>query len=282
MRQQSQSIIKKESIIMANIEFFKQQSKNLLKDYNSRIFNEKEGFYEYNPRYFHDIEFLIDVFNIDENNSFTLMNAQHIVSRLSGFYKWNELIKASEPKLEIGRLLLTNREIYPQRKNFFTNMVESLIVEDWKSYETQYLAGCNDNAKLEEFKKVFLGQGVSQKERNPKITLDFCDDLNAQDMLKKIMKEKNLSPEKAILSSISQKNCVSILSTGWAHIAVSLWGHANPYAEREKLDNPIIEIKLSKDKSYLLDVVMEKEKASFYEAILYFMIFTLESLGYHI
>ncbi len=101
-------------------------------------------------------------------------------------------------------------------------------------------------------------------------------------MLKKIMKAKNLSPEKAVLSAITQKNCVRILSTGWASIAVSLWGHDDPYAEREKLENPVIEIKLSKDKAHLLEVVMEKENVSFGQAILYFMIFTLESLGYHI
>ncbi len=140
---------------MANVEFFKQQSKNLFKDYNSRVFNEEEGFYEYDPRYFPDIEFIIDTFDIDEDNSFTLMNAQHIVARLSGFYKWNELIKASEPILEIGRLLLTNREAYQQKQGFFTNMVESLIVDDWKSYESQNLEGFDDDTKLEVLKKSF-------------------------------------------------------------------------------------------------------------------------------
>ena len=95
---------------MANVDFFKQQAKNLLKDYNSRVFNDEVGFYEYSPRFFRDIDFIVDIFGVNEDGSFTLMNAQHIVARLSGFYKWNELIKASEPILEIGRLLLTNRE----------------------------------------------------------------------------------------------------------------------------------------------------------------------------
>ncbi len=267
---------------MSNVEFFKQQSKNLLKDYSSRVFNEEEGYYEYNPRYFRDIDFIIDAFNISEDDSFTLMNAQHIVARLSGFYKWNELIKASEPILEIGKLLLTNREAYQEKQGIFTNMVKSLIVEDWKSYESQYLEGFDDDAKLEIFKKVFLNQEASPKKKSPKVALDFSDNIDAQDMLKKIMKAKNLSPEKAVLASITQKNCVRILSTGWASIAVSLWGHDDPYAERERLENPVTEVKLSKDKAYLLNVVMEKEGVSFNEAILYFMIFTLESLGYHI
>ena len=95
---------------MATIEFFKQQSKNFIKDYKTRAFNEAEGFYEYSPRYFQDIDELLYNFGFKDDETFTLMNAQHIIARLSGFYKWNELIQASEAALEIGKLLLTNRE----------------------------------------------------------------------------------------------------------------------------------------------------------------------------
>ena len=267
---------------MVTVEFFKQQAKNLLKDYNSRVFNEEEGGYEYTPRFFHDLGFIVGAFGVNEDGSFTLMNAQHIVARLSGFYKWNELIKASKPILEIGKLLLMNREVYQQKRGIFTNVVESLIVEDWKSYESQCLMGFDNEAKLEVFKEVFIGQNVPSKRKAPKISIDFSDDTNAQDMLKQIMKSKNLTAEKAILSSITQKNCVTILSTGWAGIAVSLWGHAEPDREFEQLDNPIVEIKLSKDKTRLLEIVMEKENVALEDAILYFLIFALESLGYHI
>ena len=112
--------------------------------------------------------------------------------------------------------------------------------------------------------------------------VDFRYNIDAQDMLTKIMKATNLSPEKALLSTITQKNFERIFSTDWAGIAVSLWGHDNPEAERESLDNPTIEFQLSKDQARLLQTVMEKERIPFREAILYFMIFTMESLGYHI
>ena len=267
---------------MANIEFFKQQSKNFMKDYKTRVFNEAEGFYEYSPRYFKDIDELLYTFGFKDDEVFTLMNAQHIIARLSGFYKWNELIRVSEAALEIGRLLLTHRESYQQNQGIFTNMVESLIVADWQAYESQYLQGFDDESKLEVFKNVFIEQDASPKRKAPKIRIDFSDDINAQDMLKQIMKSKNLTADKAILSSITQNNCLTILSTGWAGIAVSLWGHDDPDREFEQLDNPIVEIKLSKDKIRLLDIVMDKEKVSLEDAILYFMIFTLKSLGYHI
>ena len=267
---------------MATIEFFKQQSKNFMKDYKTRAFNEAECFYEYSPRYFQDIDELLYIFGFKDDEAFTLMNAQHIIARLSGFYKWNELIQASEAALEIGKLLLTNREAYQQKQGFFTDIVESLIVADWKEYESQHLQDFDDEAKLEVFKMVILEEGASQKSKAPVITVDFTEETDAQDMLSKIMKKKNLTPDKALLSTITQKNCVTILATGWAGMAVSLWGHADPDGEREKLEDPIVKIKLSKDKERLISIVMEKENVSFGEALLYFMIFTLESLGYHI
>ena len=257
---------------MATIEFFKQQSKNFMKDYKTRAFNEAEGFYEYSPRHFQDIDELLDDFGFYNDDRFTLMNAQHIIAQLSGFLKWNDLIHASEASLEIGKFLLTNRN-HPDWIN---------IVDDWKMYEYQNLQNFEDDAKLEVFKMVFLGQGLPIRKKTLFTNVDFTEETDAQDMLSKIMKKKNLTPDKALLSTITQKNCVTILATEWAGMAVSLWGHADPDGEREKLEDPIVKIKLSKDKERLISIVMEKENVSFGEALLYFMIFTLESLGYHI
>lgn len=136
--------VKKETIIIMNKDFFKQQSKKLLKDYQTRVFNETEELYEYTPRYFPDIDSIILDFDIDEEGQFTLMKAQHIIALLSGFNKWNELINASEPLLELGKLLLTNREGY--------------LLEEWKFYENQNLQNFSDERKLEVFKLVFLNK----------------------------------------------------------------------------------------------------------------------------
>ncbi len=264
---------------MTNLDFFKQQADFFLKDYQSRTFNDNDEIYEYHPRFFQDIDSIIIEFDIDEEKEFTLMNAQHIIANLAGFYKWTELIKASEPILEIGKLLLINRRSSIQN-GFFD------IVSDWKSYEAENLKGFSDEDKLEVFKKVFMEEPNSKKNRNaPKIVLNFSNDENAQDMLQKIMKDKGLSAEKAILSCITQKNCISVLTSGWAEIALSLWGHSDwgdPTVKKEKLENPIIEIKLSKDKEYLISSIMETINVSLKKAILYCMLFTLESLGYHI
>ena len=167
---------------MATIEFFKQQAKNLLKDYNTRVFNEAEGFYEYTPRFFHDIDDLVITFDIKEDGSFTLMNAQHIVSRLAGFYKWNELIKASEERLELGKLLIENRISYQEKSGIITNMVDSLIVDAWRKIEENFDENWDDEARLEAFKVVFLKE-ERKIPSNPKIILDFSEDFIAQDMI---------------------------------------------------------------------------------------------------
>lgn len=211
------------------------------------------------------------------------MNAQHIIARLAGFYKWTDLIKATDPALELGKLLFENRLSYLEKAPIITND-ESMIVEDWKFFLAENdLQNCDDETKLDIFKNYFLQRDKIIKEsKKEKTILDFTNNANAQDMLVKIMKEKNINSEKAVLSSITQKIFIRIIETGWGQIALPIWGHDNPYREWEKLDDPVVNFKLSKDKEHLVSIVMEKENVSFETAILYFMLFTLESLGYHI
>ena len=161
---------------------------------------------------------------------------------------------------------------------------ESMIVEDWKFFLAENnLQNCDDETKLDIFKNHFLKQDeIMKKIKKEKNILNFTNNAKAQDMLVKIMKEKNVNAEKAILSSITQKIFIRIIETGWGQIALPIWGHDNPYREWERLDDPVVKFKLSKDKEHLVSIVMEKENVSFETAILYFMLFTLESLGYHI
>ena len=267
---------------MDKIDFFKLQSKNLLKDYNSRVYNEVEGYYTYSPRFFNDIESIVDIFNIDKKRDFSLMNAQHVIAKLSGFNKWTDLLKASEEALAIGKLLLTSREEYQKSQGLLTKVGNSLIVHNWKIYEKELLSGFDDLAKLIILKEEFLNGEFWFKNETSNEIVDFSDDINAQDMVAKIMKSKNLSPSQAVSSSITQSNWIRIINTGWADIAVAHWGHGDIVDTREKLQNPVIEIKLSKDKCYLIRTLMKKQEISFTTAISYFMIFKLQSLGYHI
>ena len=68
----------------------------------------------------------------------------------------------------------------------------------------------------------------------------------------------------------------------WESIAFDLWGHDNPEREWDKLDNPIIEVDLDKLSTRLVEDIMEKEDVSAELAVCYFLIFTMDYLGYHI
>ena len=73
---------------MTNLEFFSTQSKNLLNDYNTRAFNENTGTYDFSPRFFHDIKRIVNIFKVSEHDPFSLIGAQHIISKLAGLGKY--------------------------------------------------------------------------------------------------------------------------------------------------------------------------------------------------
>ena len=151
---------------MKHCDYFKLQAKNLLRDYKTQFWNKKEGVFEYEPRFFDDIDEIVMNFNLDEKKPFGLMNSQHLIAKLAGFEKWGELIAASESSQEIGKLLLDNRQ---NNDGFMTNLVPSIIVEDWKAYLCEFLKQNNlksidDKVKLAIFKQDFLGEGEIEEE----------------------------------------------------------------------------------------------------------------------
>ncbi|MGC4100885.1 hypothetical protein [Ferruginibacter sp.] len=137
---------------MTHTEFFKLQAKNLFRDFQTKKKSPDAaiGDYEYDPKYF-DIEGVILYFDIDEEN-FSLMNAQHIIADMVGFNKWTELIKASEPELELAKLLFDNQD--------------SVSLDDWKMYiismERENNTTLHPETKLEIFQQVFLDGGYER------------------------------------------------------------------------------------------------------------------------
>lgn len=92
---------------MNTIDYFKLQAKNLHKDFKTKtsvVDKTTTAFlYEYTPKYF-DVEMVISDFGIDEDN-FSLMNAQHVIAKMTNFDKWALLLKASPSELELTQLL---------------------------------------------------------------------------------------------------------------------------------------------------------------------------------
>ncbi|HCC34132.1 MAG TPA: hypothetical protein DEQ02_00235 [Ruminococcaceae bacterium] len=114
------------------------------------------------------------------------------------------------------------------------------------------------------------------------IKLNFTNNLAAQDMIRIVMKEKDLAEKEAIEYSINRDIYQKILEEGYASIALDIWGHDNPEREWSVLDKPIFELSLDKLKERLVEDIAEKEDVDTETAICYFLIFTMDFLGYHI
>ncbi|WP_202108000.1 hypothetical protein [Succinivibrio dextrinosolvens] len=98
---------------MASIEYFKRQAKLLLKDYNSskeHNFDQKSVFYE-EPQEHFDIKNVFLKANKTIGESLSLMNAQHLIAKLSDFKKWEDLLHTSDAQREIGALKLNAYKI---------------------------------------------------------------------------------------------------------------------------------------------------------------------------
>jgi len=142
---------------MTPIEYLKLQAKNLHKDFKTQTsFFDPElerNRYKYEPNYF-KIEDLVSDLKINED-SFKLMNAQHIIAKLCGFTKWVDIRKACPSRMELAMFLFDN--------------MDRVSVRDWEEYlfdvEAESRSIFDEEFKLQIFKEVLL-------EREPEVSYD--------------------------------------------------------------------------------------------------------------
>lgn len=105
----------------------------------------------------------------------------------------------------------------------------------------------------------------------------------AQDMIKLIEKEKGLSTSAAIDFAVNSRTFHQIVNTGFGPIALPIWGHGESKQRKWlTLDNPHIDIDLDEKKLQLINEVAAMEKTNPETAVSYFLLFTMDALGYHI
>lgn len=114
------------------------------------------------------------------------------------------------------------------------------------------------------------------------LRLDFTDDLIAQDMIGIVMRKKGLTEEEAVVASINQAMYRNVITKKYVSIAFNLWGHAEFDREWYTLENPVVEVGLDGEKLKLVTDVAERENVDMQRAVCYFLVFMMESLGYHI
>ena len=142
------------------IQYFRHQSKNLLKDYKTRKFAKKWNRYVYQPNFF-DIKRVFEDFEYDDKKSdftFTLQNAQHVIARLAGFDNWKDLKQAKPNVLELAYLLFDN-----------AHKISNTEWNDWYIPEVEKM---NDmmldiDMKIDIFKQVFLESDEHRSEDEP-------------------------------------------------------------------------------------------------------------------
>lgn len=93
---------------MKNIDYFKLQAKNLLKDYQTRYLSEDGDIYEYEPKFFDIVGIFLEygIMDDDKNFEFKLGNAQHLIAQMAGFNGWKDLITSTEAEQSKARKLL--------------------------------------------------------------------------------------------------------------------------------------------------------------------------------
>ncbi len=131
---------------MSNLDYFKKQAKNFLKDWKTYLnSNESSDYHPYKWKFF-DIPDLFLYFELDEKDEqdICLSRAQHYIAKIVGFKNWQELKNANDDELELAKFLLHK----------FKN---SIYIEDWEHTIT-FVAGIKDldaKTKLEYAKQYY-------------------------------------------------------------------------------------------------------------------------------
>ncbi len=123
---------------------------------------------------------------------------------------------------------------------------------------------------------------ITREEKQLIMKLNFESHPEAQDMIKIIEKDKGLSAPDAIKFCINQDIYNEILKAGWASIALPLWGHDDPYRKWSRMDTPYVEVEIEESKQKLVNDIAKKEDVDIETAICYFLLFTMDAMGYHI
>ena len=97
---------------MNNISYLKLQAKNLFHDIKLDFMQDDEN-YIFNPKFF-DVNAIVTDFDIDCDD-FSLMKAQHVIAKMTGFASWDELIKASDEILEQRKNILETYKIIREK-----------------------------------------------------------------------------------------------------------------------------------------------------------------------
>lgn len=132
--------------IMSNLDFFHNQAKNFLKDWKTQKQTvESDGYISYHYDWkFYDVGDLFFYYEFDDKDEqdIKLARAQHLIAKMVGFKKWDDLIHASETELQLAELLLrrfkTAQDVQDWEETLNFTGIEQYGVEAVLDYARQY------------------------------------------------------------------------------------------------------------------------------------------------
>ncbi len=131
---------------MSNLEFFKNEAKKFLKDWQTQTKTvESDGYISYHYDWkFYDVGDLFFYYELDDKDEqdIKLARAQHYIAKMVGFKKWDDLIHASEIELELAELLLRRfknaRDVQDWEETVMFTDIEQYGAEAVLDYVHQY------------------------------------------------------------------------------------------------------------------------------------------------
>ncbi len=144
---------------MTTIDYYKQQAKLLLKDYNlfkENNFSQNETMFN-EPQEHFDIHNVFSKANKQTDEDITLMNAQHIIAKISDFKDWNDVLHSSEAQREIGAFKINAYKIgmNPDMIDAAKTLVSSELFAEYIDDEGD--VNYTDEEELEMWKYVLKG-----------------------------------------------------------------------------------------------------------------------------
>ena len=175
---------------MSNLEFFKNEAKKFLKDWQTQTKTvESDGYISYHYDWkFYDVGDLFFYYELDDKDEqdIKLARAQHYIAKMVGFKKWDDLIHASEIELELAELLLRRfknaRDVQDWEETVMFTDIEQYGAEAVLDYVHQYyeLGDRKEIVNLPSEKLTILSGKIKSTELNK-----FSDNNNPDGTLRK-------------------------------------------------------------------------------------------------
>lgn len=166
-------------------DYFKSQSKKLFKDWETHTKRkDKNGLihFVYHANFF-NIKSIFKLYAFDQKDeeTFSLMKAQHLIAQMLGFDKWETLINASDKEQELAYIILKNCHDSKTLTFWWCTFndcdLENFTLDEQIQIAKNSFEGIEDTELFGETKNITLKEqaGIKQLKMKTKVHCIHCD-----------------------------------------------------------------------------------------------------------